>query len=310
MKVASEVSDLKASPDGKALCVTCDKTLYLFDVQSGAIKAAKVLDREIKGIKYSYDGNKIAVACDGNTIAVFEPKNLTKVTSFSAPQEFYPTGFASLDWSEDGTFIVAGHYESCVTVFDSKSGTVLKLLETDWPSLWPTKVIFLDSRTCIANAYDRVFIWKLPEISGNWKQIKKRILRLSTKEVHIKDLVLSPDKTKLAILWEGEDNSCGFEVISLVSGKKVGGRQLSEYALRMCYLPGKVIIGEYNGVRAWDDDRSTQEPSSFAKSFEGSEKYGSFAAVSLDPTMKYLFAGSEAGNVLYWHADTGQLLSR
>ncbi|KAF8973418.1 proteinral transcription repressor [Entomortierella lignicola] len=166
MDHSSVVCSVRFSADGKYLATGCNRSVQIFDVQTGqsvcvlADDTAGKEDVYIRYVCFSPDGKYLATGAEDKLIRIWEiGRKKIRMILKGHEQDVY-----SLDFSRDGKIIVSGSGDQTARIWDMENGKCLYVLsvgDADLKDAGVTSVaISPDGRLVAAGSLDRmVRVW-------------------------------------------------------------------------------------------------------------------------------------------------------
>jgi len=220
------------SPDGTMLATHAwgDLQLVIWDVATGAAKKRFEQPREMRSLRWSRDGRRLAGCTLGSgLISVVDGLGeLKKLTELGQP-------IAAIDWSSDGTRMAVAAVGIC-SVIDASSGTALTTLELDGNESF-SSVRFAPNGGSLATGNGQAAsIWDLA--TG------KRLFRINSPAP---DLAWSADGKQLATT-----SALGVKFWNAGDGKAAGGLPASGTLVEWNHASGKLVVASESRVEVWE----------------------------------------------------------
>jgi len=126
---AGAATAVAAHPSGELLAsVGVDKSLVLYDLQSGKVLTQIFSDAALTSTTFHPDGHLLAAGAANGSIKLYDVKTCQLAHTFPSPAGATPV--ADLNFSENGTWLASAHEGSTtVTVWDLRKLSALKTLE-------------------------------------------------------------------------------------------------------------------------------------------------------------------------------------
>ena len=107
------------SPDGTMLASgSDDKTIILWDVQSGKVNSTLTVDSLVRAVAFSPGGSKIAAA-HSKKVQIFDAHAKAKLGS---PLSGHADCVRVVPWSPDGTMLASGSDDKTIKLWNAHSG--------------------------------------------------------------------------------------------------------------------------------------------------------------------------------------------
>jgi len=152
-------SSLAISPNGLLIATaSLDGKVTLWDLHKRTRLATISMRLQLKDIVFSPAGDVLAVCSPTNKLTLFSLENGTGMT-YTIPNTQETSGVAGIDISSDGKYLISGHMDSSVSVWDLQSQKGLLNFSTGSS---PTRdVEFCPDGSCFATAQQDsdIYIW-------------------------------------------------------------------------------------------------------------------------------------------------------
>jgi WD40 repeat protein len=181
------VDRLKYSPDGRYMAVTGSLSCAIVDRYSGELVAQERTTGQVQGMAFSPDSASLATAYK-SSLVLFDLAHGTFSRCWPTERE----NLRGLAISPNGNWI-AGCCEE-VIVFDSKTGKIVRQLQSDEPSDWFIEAIFTPDGKQLIAASQRgpLSVWNTSDRSRKWA------FQLDSKSFSFRGLALRPDGKRVA----------------------------------------------------------------------------------------------------------------
>ena len=293
------VKDVRYSPDGTRIASIDDGGVQVWDAATGQVLLRVPMGTPgNRGIAFSPDGKRLAVAGDGKDAEVWDSVTGEKLLTLHPPP-FPGEPFCCylIDYSPDGKYIItlngrAGNGRA-VMVWDAVSGK-----EVPGTSFDASAMAFSPDGKHLALAADKTNIYD----TQTWNVV----LSLSTYTGTIHSIAYSPDSTRIAMaLFEGTvkvwDATTGKELYTLYS--HTSGVNSAAFSPDGKYLAATVARGV---IKLWDLSQVGQ-PDAQPISLYGHTK--SVGPLAFSPDGKRLATGSADGTVRIYALDLDDLIA-
>jgi len=238
-----QTSDGALSRDGKMFAwvgAFAGAPMWLLDAKTGEpIRPIRVT--RPRGISWSPDGRKVAIACADGAIRVAAVATSNDVVSF-------PTGETSLDvvdWSPDGTLLAAGGAEGAITLRAPADGRLVRTL----PGVgWVHALAFSPDGTRLASVQERLGLRVIDTKTG-----ETLFARPASMRVH--RIAFSPDGRRLA-WWDDRGGHDELRVADLTTETVSGDLARHEGGVNFVAFTrgGRRVLsaGADGAVRLWN----------------------------------------------------------
>ena len=189
------------SPDGRQIAATIEKTVYLWEVETGQLL------QEIKGdflgansVQFDHGGQRIVTGGDNRTVKLWDTRTGLEITTLKGYR--WPVEYAS--FSPDDLRLAVAEQDVSVKIWDVQMGRELLALEP--PSTTTTNATYYaafspdGSRVATIDVLGRVFVWhsvpwKENDLPGNANlsyEERLKLYKLSSWKERLQKAVLQP----------------------------------------------------------------------------------------------------------------------